>query len=178
MTDFARTDYVLRQFGNYVVQQSRSNLTKGKHNVDGELYNSIKYELKVEEDGVVIEFFMEDYGVFQDKGVRGVEKTYSQSANSPFSYKQSSNLKGFEYATGTFAKWAKFRGMQPRDKKGRFGTYKTMGFILANSIKKKGIKATMFFTKPFNKALERLPQELIDAMVLDVEQEIIIATKK
>jgi hypothetical protein len=36
----------------------------------------------------------------------------------------------------------------------------------------------MFFTKPFNKALERLPQELIDAMVLDVEQEIIIATKK
>jgi len=56
MTDFARTDYVLRQFGNYVVQQSRSNLTKGKHNVDGELYNSIKYELKVEEDGVVIEF--------------------------------------------------------------------------------------------------------------------------
>jgi hypothetical protein len=53
-----------------------------------------------------------------------------------------------------------------------------MGFILANSIKKKGIKATMFFTKPFNKALERLPQELIDAMVLDVEQEIIIATKK
>ena len=178
MTDFARTDYVLRQFGNYVVQQSRSNLTKGKHNVDGELYNSIKYELKVEEDGVVIEFFMEDYGVFQDKGVRGVEKTYSQSANSPFSYKQSSNLKGFEYATGTFAKWAKFRGMQPRDKKGRFGSYKTMGYILANSIKKKGIKATMFFSKPFEKAVEQLPETLTDALAFDIEQQIIIATKK
>ena len=176
--EFTRTEQALNLFGDYVIQQSRSNLTKGKHNVDNKLYDSLRYKVEVENDGVVVSFYMEDYGEFQDRGVKGVEKTYSQSANSPFSYRESSNLKGFEYATGTFAKWAKFRGMQPRDKKGRFGTYKTMGFILANSIKKKGIKATMFFTKPFNKALERLPQELIDAMVLDVEQEIIIATKK
>ena len=176
--EFTETEQALKLFGDYVIQQSRSNLTKGKHNVDGKLYESLKHKVSVENDGVVIEFFMEDYGEYQDRGVKGVNSNYIENKDSPFSYRESSNLKGFEYATGTFAKWAKFRGMQPRDKKGRFGTYKTMGFILANSIKKKGIKATMFFTKPFNKALERLPQELIDAMVLDVEQEIIIATKK
>tara|TARA_R110002050_G_scaffold68262_1_gene148123 strand:+ start:1321 stop:1812 length:492 start_codon:yes stop_codon:yes gene_type:complete len=36
------------------------------------------------------------------------------------------------------AEWAKMKRMQPRDRKGRFGSYKTMGFILANSINKKG----------------------------------------
>ena len=29
----------LNRFGKYVVQQSRSNLTKGKHNATKELYN-------------------------------------------------------------------------------------------------------------------------------------------
>ena len=176
--EFTRTEQALELFGDYVIQQSRSNLTKGKHNVDGKLYESLRYKLEVENDGVVVSFYMEDYGQFQDRGVKGVEKTYSQSSNSPFSYKQSSNLKGLEYHTGVFSKWAKFRGMQPRDKKGRFGSYKTMGYILANSIKKKGIKATMFFSKPFEKAVEQLPETLTDALAFDIEQQIIIATKK
>ena len=68
--------------------------------------------------------------------------------------------------------------MQPRDKKGRFGTYETMGFILANSIKNKGIKATMFFSKPFNAAFERLPNELMDAFILDVENSIVLLENK
>ena len=33
----------LQSFGKYVVQQSRSNLTKQKHNVSKDLYNSIHY---------------------------------------------------------------------------------------------------------------------------------------
>ena len=35
----------LQAFGKYVVQQSRSNLTKQKHNVSKDLYNSIHYKL-------------------------------------------------------------------------------------------------------------------------------------
>ena len=35
----------LQAFGKYVVQQSRSNLTKQKHNVTKDLYNSIHYKL-------------------------------------------------------------------------------------------------------------------------------------
>ena len=88
------------------------------------------------------------------------------------------NLKGLEYATGIFSKWAKYRKMQPRDKKGRFGSYATMGYILANSIKNKGVKATMFFSKPFDMAIERLPDELFEAFVLDVENAIILGQKR
>ena len=171
------TEKYLQKFSDYVMQQARSRLTKKNHNVSNELYNSIGYRIVKNAQGYRIDFFMEDYGKFINEGVKGVNSNYTVNKNSPFSYKPSSNLIGLEYATGIFAKWAKFRGLQPRDKKGRFGSYKTMGFILAQSIKKKGIKATMFFTEPFNKAVERLPDELLESFILDIEQELTILQK-
>ncbi len=71
--EFTETEQALKLFGDYVIQQSRSNLTKGKHNVDNKLYESLRYKLEVENDGVVVSFYMEDYGEFQDRGVKGVE---------------------------------------------------------------------------------------------------------
>lgn len=162
----------LNRFGKYVVQQSRSNLTKGKHNATKELYNSIGHFVDKTAKGYKLSFEMEDYGMFQDRGVKGVKSNYIVNKNSPFSYKQSSNLIGLEYHTGVFAKFAKRMGLQPRDKKGKFGTYKTMGFILANSIKNKGIKASMFFTKPFEQAFKRLPEELAESLVQDITENI------
>lgn len=180
--EFKGAENVLDDFGKYIIQQSRTNLTKGgkkgTYNYTRELYESLKYTIEDGGDGFIVDFFMEDYGAFQDQGVKGVKSNYIQNKNTPFSYKPSSNLKGLEYATGIFSKWAKYRKMQPRDKKGRFGTYATMGYILANSIKNKGIKATMFFSKPFDMAIERLPEELFEAFVLDVENAILLAQKR
>ena len=170
----------LNDFGKYVVQQSRTNLTKGKHNATKELYNSIAYFPKKTSQGFNITFDMEDYGMYQDQGVKGVKSNYIENRRSPFSYKASSNLKGVEYHTGkqssdglgVLGKFAKRMRLQPRDKTGKFGSYKTMGFILANSIKEKGIRASMFFTKPFIKAFKRYPQEVTQAYVLDLMEEI------
>ncbi len=162
----------LNDFGKYVVQQSRSNLTKEKHNASKELYNSIGYFVDKTAQGYKLSFEMEDYGMFQDRGVKGVKSNYVVNKNSPFSYKQNSNLIGLEYHTGVFAKFAKRMGMQPRNKKGQFGSYKTMGFILANSIKNKGIKASMFFTKPFEQAFKRLPEELAESLAKDLTNNI------
>lgn len=162
----------LNNFGKYVVQQSRSNLTKGKHNASKELYNSIGYFVDKTAQGYKLSFEMEDYGMFQDRGVKGVKSNYVVNKNSPFSYKQNSNLIGLEYHTGVFAKFAKRMGMQPRDKKGKFGSYKTMGFILANSIKNKGVKASMFFTKPFEQAFKRLPSDIEKALIADLTDNI------
>ena len=162
----------LNDFGKYVVQQSRTNLTKGKHNATKELYNSIGYFVDKTAQGYKISFEMEDYGMFQDRGVKGVKSNYVVNKNSPFSYKQNSNLIGLEYHTGVFAKFAKRMGMQPRDKKGQFGSYKTMGYILARSIKNKGIKASMFFTKPFEQAFKRLPEDLAETLAKDITNNI------
>ena len=162
----------LNDFGKYVVQQSRTNLTKGKHNATKELYNSIGYFVDKTAQGYQISFEMEDYGMFQERGVKGVKSNYVVNKNSPFSYKQNSNLIGLEYHTGVFSKFAKRMGMQPRNKKGQFGSYKTMGYILARSIKNKGIKASMFFTKPFEQAFKRLPEDLAETLAKDITNNI------
>jgi hypothetical protein len=170
--NFKNLETELNNFGKYVVQQSRSNLTKKKHNATKELYNSIGYFVDKTAQGYKLSFQMEDYGMFQDRGVKGVKSNYIANKNSPFSYKQNSNLIGLEYHTGVFSKFAKRMGMQPRNKKGQFGSYKSMGYILARSIKNKGIKASMFFTKPFEQAFKRLPEDLAETLAKDITNNI------
>jgi hypothetical protein len=47
--NFLKTNEILNKFGKYVVQQSKSNLTR-KDKGGGKLYNSIKYTLDTEKD--------------------------------------------------------------------------------------------------------------------------------
>ncbi len=167
------TKEALNRFAKYVIQQARTNLTKKKtdptSNYTKELYNSLEYLPFIKGDKIGVKFFMEDYGKFQDRGVKGIK---GGSSLSNFSYKTSSNLIGVEYHTGTLAKWAKFKRYQARDKKGRFVSYKSTGYALANIIKNYGIKPSMFFTKPFERAFKNLPSELQDSFVTDIENAI------
>jgi len=164
----------LNKFGKYVIQQSRSNLSKTKKNDTKAGYNSLKYDLNVSPNSFGLEFLMEDYLVFQDRGVKG---TKSGKSLDNFSYKKSSNLVGVEYHTKTFQNWAKRKGVQFRNKKGRYVTHEQTGYMLANVIKRKGIKPSMFFTKPFNKAFERLDKDIVKAFRLDVEALLLTTTK-
>jgi len=155
------TQNALNTFAKYVIQQSRTNLTKGKKNTSKKLYNSLDSDLKVSENSFELSFLMEEYGVFQDKGVSGTEKKY----NTPFKY---TNKKP---PASAFSKWVIRKGLKgTRDKKGRFVSRKGLQFAIANSIYKKGIKPSMFFTKPFEKAFSNLSKDLIEAYKLDVEQ--------
>lgn len=163
----------MNQFAKYVVQQSRTNLTKGKKNASKGLYDSLGYEYFEGPNSFAVSFAMEDYAKFVDNGVSGTEQKY----NTPYSYKRTSNLRGLEYHTGTFAKYAKQRNLRFRDKKGRFLSYKTIGYILASSVKKKGIAPSLFFTKPFEKAFKRLPNEIAKAYALDLENFMQFTTK-
>ena len=157
----------LNNFAKYVVQQSRSKLTKGGKNDTKKGYDSLSYNLNVSKNSFGLEFMMEDYLVFQDRGVKGVK---SGKSLDKFSYKKSSNLVGVEYHTQTFAKWAKRKGVQFRNKKGRYVTHEQTGYMLANVIKNKGIKPSLFFTKPFEKAVkERLRKDTVKAFRLDVD---------
>ena len=54
------TNQVLNKFAKYVVQQSKSNLTKdGKGG--GSLYKSISYDLDQEQNAFLLDFLMENY---------------------------------------------------------------------------------------------------------------------
>jgi hypothetical protein len=162
------TEKYLNDFAKYVIQQSRSNLTKGDKNVNKNLYNSLDKEIEVGANSFRLAFLMEDYGKFQDKGVSGIEQKY----NTPFSYKSKGGKRGLKGMPPpkAFDKWNIKRGLAPRDEKGKFLSRKQTNFLVALKVFKKGIKPSLFFTKPFEKAFERLPDELIEAYGLDVEQ--------
>ena len=154
------TKEYLNAFAKYVIQQSRSNLSKQNKNVDKKLYNSLDKEIEVGANSFRLAFLMEDYGTFQDKGVSGTQKKY----NTPFSYKSK------KPPLKPITDWVKKRRFQFRKDNGKFTSYQSTAFLVRNGIFKNGIKPSLFFTKPFEKAFERLPNELVEAYGLDVEQ--------
>jgi len=160
-TDFINTKKALNEFAKYVIQQSKSNLSKQKKSVTGDLYGSLGYDLNTSPNSFSLEFYMMDYGQFVDQGVSGIDMKY----NTPFSF---TNKKP---PMQPLADWAKRRNIRLRDEKGRFkkGNYRSIGFVLQKSIYEKGIKPSLFFTKPFEKAFDRLPPDIIKNFGLDLD---------
>jgi hypothetical protein len=158
----------LNKFAKYVIQQSRSNLTKGKKNASKELYNSLDYDISQSSGTTSMSFNMADYGKFQDRGVSGTEKKY----NTPYSYKSKMPpVKAFD-------KWVVRKGLAPRGKGGKFASREGIKFAIAKSIYKKGIRPSMFFTKPFEAAFKRLPDELVEAYSIGLEKQIQVNINK
>ena len=149
----------LNRFAKYVISQSRANLTRGKKNSSKELYNSLKSDIKVSTNSFELSFLMEEYGVFQDKGVSGVKKKY----NTKYSYTNKMP------PPSKMDKWIVKKGIAPRDKNGKFISRKSLQFMIARSIFNNGIKPSLFFTKPFEKAFKNIDKDLIKAFKLDIE---------
>ena len=76
--------------------------------------------------------------------------------------------------------WGKRKNIRFRDDQGRFkkGNYRTIGFWLQKRIFAQGIKPTQFFSKAFRKEFKKLPSELLEAFVIDVERQLILGIKK
>ena len=147
----------LERFRDYVISQSRRNLSRLKKNSSKRLYESIKGDVKAMPNSISIQFTMEDYGIFQDAGVSGKKKKY----NTPYSYKSKMP------PPKAFDKWIVRKGLSPRTKGGQFKNRKSLSFAIARSVFMNGIKPSLFFTKPFEAAYKRLPEELVEKYGLD-----------
>lgn len=147
----------LERFRDYVVSQSRRNLSRLKKNSSKRLYQSIKGDVKTHPNSFEMTFSMEDYGVFQDAGVSGKKKKY----NTPYSYKSKMP------PPKAFDKWIVRKGLSPRDASGKFKNRKGLSYAIARSVFMNGIKPSLFFTKPFEAAYKRLPEELVEKYGLD-----------
>jgi hypothetical protein len=150
----------LIKFRDYVIQQSKSNLTKTKKNSSKELYNSIKGEIVSDKGFNIVGFTMLEYGHYQDKGVSGKIKKY----NTPYSYKNKMP------PAKAFDKWIVRKGIAPRNAKGEFQSRKGLQFAIARSIFLNGIKPSLFFTKPFEAGYKKyIDIDLIKAFGEDIE---------
>lgn len=165
----------LKRFGRTVVKEAKTALTKQDRNVSKELYNSIKYDSKVSENSFELSFYMADHGKFQDKGVKG-KSSSAKAPNSPFKFGSGTGKKGG--LSSSIFEWVKARRFQFRDRdSGKFMSYKSTAFLISRSIYQKGIKPTKFFSKPFESAFKRLPDELIKAYGLELDKLLANTTK-
>lgn len=148
----------LLEFEQNVIADARLNFI-GK-SASGKGLRSIKGDLKTYPRSFDLDFEMEDYMEYQDKGVSGVKKKYK----TPYSYKTK------KPPASAFDKWSIRRGLAPRNEQGQFTSRKSLNFAIANSIFNYGIKPSLFFTKAFEKHFKELPDELIEAFGLDIEE--------
>jgi hypothetical protein len=170
----------IEEFFKAVKKQARQNLSKGTKlqrkkrpiNNTKKLYNSIQYKKLYEKSsGIAYGLFMEDYGDYIDKGVKGTKSNYRVNKNTPYSFKTK-----MPYSE-LFENWAKARNIRFRNAQGQFtkGNYKQIGYVIARSIYEKGIRANNFFTIPFVNEFKKLPQDLQDIFSDDMVIEMIEA---
>ncbi len=169
MAEFNNIQELLDDFKDNVIREAKSNLkTKGNLN------SSLKGYVKESKNSIQISFEMESYGAFVDQGVKGDKSSNkgNRQSESPYKFGTNSSLIGKAKGgmSGIMTKWVKQKGFQWRDKQGRFMSYKSMGYIIARSIYSKGLKPTLFFTKPFEKYYNRLPDELMEMFGFDMEK--------
>jgi len=160
----------LESFGKQVVNRSKGNLQKaGK---GGKLENSITFKVITSADGFTVQFYMSSYGQFVDKGVSGTKtkrtfKDYKGKViKSPYGYK---NSKGHSQPpSSALDKWAVKKGLAPRDAKGKFMKRKTLTFLIARSIGRKGIQGISFFQKPLGLGLKQFGKDLLGNVKEDI----------
>ena len=169
---------VLDKFGKYVKQQSKSNLTKRRKKDTGGLYDGIAYKVEETKTGAKLTFSFgsaDDYWMFVDKGVKG--KTSSAKApNSPFRFGTGTGRSGG--LTSGIKAWVKRKRFQFSDKKtGRFLSYESTSFLIIRSIWNKGLATTNFFTKPFEQAFQRVPDDIYAAFGLELDKKLNVILK-
>ena len=147
----------MEEFRDFVIENAKQNLAI--KTASGKLRDSFKATVKVMPNSMTFMFEMEEYGWYQDKWVSGVKQKY----NTPFSYKTKMP------PPSKLDKWIVRRGLAPRDK-GKFTGRKSLQFLIARSIFEKGIKPSLWFTKPFEQGFKGLPDTLIDRYGLESEK--------
>ena len=161
----------LNSFGKQVVKRAKSNLKAGGKG-GGNLEKSIKFEVVEDESGVAVQFFMSSYGQFVDKGVSGTQtkrtfKDYKGNViKTPYSYK---NSKGHSQPPSrALDKWVVRKGIAPRDASGKFMSRKSITFLIARSIGRKGIQGISFFQKPLGLGLKQFGKDLLGNVKEDI----------
>ena len=159
--ELQNTEATFRRFAKQVQKKTRFRISRGKHRSSGDLRKNTSFNVKVSKNSIELQYKRPPYSDYQDRGVSGTEVKH----DTPFSYKSK------RPPSKVFEKWARQKGIKPRDKKsGRFITFKAFGFLVARKIFTKGIEPKKFFTKSFKEEFEKLPNSLREAFGKDVKK--------
>ena len=162
----------MTSFGSNVVKGGRAILNqKGKRTQENTLFNQFHYTMSSTDSTITMGFDFgdaDDYWQFVDQGVKGTgskggrSKTtgqFTRGAGSPFKFKYD-NPGGA--LVNAIRGWIKNKPISLGDSN-EIG----LAFAIGYSIKRRGLERTMFYSKPVEKALKTLPDELTEAFRLD-----------
>lgn len=168
----------LEKFAVNVITTAKQNL-KREGKAGGNL-EKMPYELEVGKNSFSLGIDLADYWEFVDRGVKGVGGTKADGSkwklkkvvNSPFKYRNE------RPPVSAFDKWTIRKGKAPRRNKGTFKKRSSLKYALAESVYHTGLETTFFFTAPFEKEFRKLPDELVEAYALDIDNFLEFVTKK
>ena len=162
------TEKYLRHFAESVIKRGRQILKAKKKDVSGKLLDSLKYRLEATSKGYNLVFKGADYATFVDKGVSGTKTTrtfhniFGKRERSPFKYTNK------QPPASVLDKWIVRKGIAPRTETGQFMGRKSLQFLIARSIKSKGLAATSFFSKPMSIELVNFDTGILKAFKTDI----------
>lgn len=158
----------LNSFGKQVVNRAKGSIQKSKGGGTA-LENSISFKVLADNSGFTIQFFMNSYGTFVDKGVSGTAKNRkykdyeNKTESSPYRYSNK------QPPPDILARWISKKGIKGRDKKtGRFISNMSLAFLMGRAIKRDGIQGISFFQKPLGLGLKQFGKEMLGAVEEDI----------
>jgi len=161
----------MQKLGGDVVKEGKSILKKKKKETkQNTLYNDFNYLVTASDSSVTLEFEFggaEDYWAFVDEGVRGAG-----------GYKGSGRMRGqgspFKFGSKMpprqpLINWIRNKPIKGRDKRGRFISNESLGFLIQRAIYQRGLTRTQFFSKPFTQELDKQMESITEAFANDLE---------
>ena len=170
----------MTSFGSKVIKEGRAILNQKKKRTQSDtLFNQFHYTMKSTDSTITMGFDFgdaNDYWQFVDQGVKGTggakkgrtakgEQSarggtgVARGAGSDFKFKYDNPGGGLVNA---IRGWIKNKSISLGDM-----NENSLAWAMGYSIKRRGLERTMFYSKPMEKALETLPDELVDAFRLD-----------
>lgn len=145
----ANVEKALKEFGQKVYRAAR---LKGKSRGEP--------NLEVFPNSFFLEFDLKPHEIFQDRGVSGTKVKYA----TPFRYKTK------QPPISAIEPWVRRGRFQFRNKRGQFTSYRSTAFLVARAIKRRGIRPTGFFSKPFERYFRELPDDIVEAYGLELDE--------
>lgn len=162
------TEKFLNRYGESVVKEQRTRLRNaGKFpgsKGGGALDKSLSYKPFETRGEFGVNFYMEDYGEFVDRGVQGWKTGRTASgAKSPYKYKpkKGKGSGGKSKFIEALKKWARKKGINPN-----------AAYPIRKKIWAEGIETTLFFSIPILRGDKRFRDGLDKSMAIDLEKKI------
>lgn len=174
----ARLNTLEATIGQYaldVIEAARKNLDAEKKQSTGNLASSFTIRKVGEGKKFAIEVLAADYLKFVDLGVQGVDGAKNINTTSPFRFKYANPSRKHVKA---IQKWILQNNVKARatdvKKYGKVGGErrigeKTLAYIIAKSIKQKGLKRTGFWTKAWDATFKDFNEQVAKAVGSDIQ---------